>query len=413
MAIEDDDLKDREVWTSVSRHWYSKASDKAPTTGRLYHHLAILARPNALQQLFHYTKALSVPKPFLSARESILELFDPHLNGARTRLPVTDAAFTSPKYTLSVSKTGHDDGNSTMRFGERKSSFQSRSSWSTHYFVEGSVGGVPMEAFPDSGADMCFISPEMASNLNLSPAASTEKQIRLANKKQVQSPGMVEVPWRFAGEREDHLLQCWILPGCVHDLVLGNRLLKMTETFTKFIRRIKNRLVPPRGLRLRLIGGETQRLTGFLNGTLTAALPDTGSDLMLISDSYARAMGLSVDRSAEHWLNVELADGTPCLTSGVVRDVSWTVGDVTAKWDFYVLDSLCVDVVLSNEYLFGSDVFSKCGAWFVDTELEEDSSRFCNIRLIGRYSDTLNALEEEYIEDCKFYSDNRKEMHPN
>ncbi|KAJ0363070.1 hypothetical protein COL26b_013102 [Colletotrichum chrysophilum] len=58
MAIEDDDLKDREVWTSVSRHWYSTASDKAPTTGRLYHHLAILARPNALQQLFYYSKSL-------------------------------------------------------------------------------------------------------------------------------------------------------------------------------------------------------------------------------------------------------------------------------------------------------------------------------------------------------------------
>ncbi|KZL80703.1 hypothetical protein CI238_09061 [Colletotrichum incanum] len=93
MAIEDDNLKDREVWTSVSRHWYSKASDKAPTTGRLYHHLAILARPNALQQLFYYAKSLRVPIPFLSARESIMTLFDPHLNGNPTRLQEIDAAF--------------------------------------------------------------------------------------------------------------------------------------------------------------------------------------------------------------------------------------------------------------------------------------------------------------------------------
>ncbi|KAB5514955.1 hypothetical protein GE09DRAFT_1067129 [Coniochaeta sp. 2T2.1] len=46
MAIEDDDARHREIWTAVSRHWYSKASDKSPTTGRLYHHLAILVRPN-------------------------------------------------------------------------------------------------------------------------------------------------------------------------------------------------------------------------------------------------------------------------------------------------------------------------------------------------------------------------------
>lgn len=63
MAIEDDDIHDREVWTAVSRYWYSKASDKAPTTGRLYHHLAILARPNALHQLFYYAKTLCVPIP--------------------------------------------------------------------------------------------------------------------------------------------------------------------------------------------------------------------------------------------------------------------------------------------------------------------------------------------------------------
>ncbi len=75
MAIEDDDIRDREVWTGVSRFWYSKAADKSPTIGRLYHHLAILARPNALQQLFYYTRSLTCVHPFQSARQSILTLF--------------------------------------------------------------------------------------------------------------------------------------------------------------------------------------------------------------------------------------------------------------------------------------------------------------------------------------------------
>ncbi|KAK3383417.1 hypothetical protein B0T24DRAFT_566133 [Lasiosphaeria ovina] len=96
MAIEDEDIRDREVWTSVSRHWYSKASDKAPTTGRLYHHLAILARPNALQQLYYYTKSLCVAVPFSSARESIMTLFDPIMapnSTQQSRLGPTDLAF--------------------------------------------------------------------------------------------------------------------------------------------------------------------------------------------------------------------------------------------------------------------------------------------------------------------------------
>ncbi|KAI1130029.1 hypothetical protein F5Y10DRAFT_276406 [Nemania abortiva] len=96
MAIEDEDIRDREVWTSVSRHWYSKASDKAPTTGRLYHHLAILARPNALQQLFYYAKSLCVPVPFASTKESIMTLFDPILGVGgyqHARLNQNDVAF--------------------------------------------------------------------------------------------------------------------------------------------------------------------------------------------------------------------------------------------------------------------------------------------------------------------------------
>ncbi|CEI40966.1 unnamed protein product [Fusarium venenatum] len=93
MAIEDDDIRDREVWTGVSRHWYRKASEKSPTTGRLYHHLAILARPNALQQLYYYTKSLCVPIPFSSARESIMTLFDPVLSNSPSRLIPIDAAF--------------------------------------------------------------------------------------------------------------------------------------------------------------------------------------------------------------------------------------------------------------------------------------------------------------------------------
>ena len=97
LAIEDDDIRDRETWTLVTKHWYSKASDKAPTTGRLYHHLAILARPNALQQLFYYSKSLCVATPFTFARESILTLFKRVLDAdpahGQQRIPPLDMAF--------------------------------------------------------------------------------------------------------------------------------------------------------------------------------------------------------------------------------------------------------------------------------------------------------------------------------
>ncbi|KAH6653525.1 hypothetical protein BKA67DRAFT_506592, partial [Truncatella angustata] len=58
MAIEDDCLE-MEVWTSVSRDWYFRASDKALTTGGPYHHLAIVTtHNNASQRLFNYSKSI-------------------------------------------------------------------------------------------------------------------------------------------------------------------------------------------------------------------------------------------------------------------------------------------------------------------------------------------------------------------
>ncbi|KIV98744.1 uncharacterized protein PV09_09496 [Verruconis gallopava] len=79
MAIDNGNVRDHENWASVSRFWYTKAADRSPEVGRLYHHLAILARPNALQQLFLYSRSLISVQIFTTARETILTLFNPIL----------------------------------------------------------------------------------------------------------------------------------------------------------------------------------------------------------------------------------------------------------------------------------------------------------------------------------------------
>lgn len=84
MAIEDRDTRDRKYWAGVARSWYSNAADKSPTIGRLYHHLAILAKRDALQQLSLYYQSLTSVQPFMSARESILKLFNSVLSRSNT-----------------------------------------------------------------------------------------------------------------------------------------------------------------------------------------------------------------------------------------------------------------------------------------------------------------------------------------
>lgn len=76
MAIQDS-FEERAIWVGSSRMWYLTAIDLNPGVGRLSHHLAILARPEPMGQLFHFTKSLCAVTPFGPARESISTLFNP------------------------------------------------------------------------------------------------------------------------------------------------------------------------------------------------------------------------------------------------------------------------------------------------------------------------------------------------
>src|SRR5438034_3748004 len=84
MVVEEADLRDQEVWAEVARYWYNKAADQSPKVGRIQHHLAVLARPNILQQLFFYTKSLICVQPFVNTQESIMLLFNPSLDPAES-----------------------------------------------------------------------------------------------------------------------------------------------------------------------------------------------------------------------------------------------------------------------------------------------------------------------------------------
>lgn len=81
-ALKDGNTEDRETWASASRFWYLKAAAGSPEVGRLYHHMALLAKPDALQQLCYYNKSLCVSRPFPRACKSMMPFFKSSL--ART-----------------------------------------------------------------------------------------------------------------------------------------------------------------------------------------------------------------------------------------------------------------------------------------------------------------------------------------
>lgn len=76
MAIEEINAEDRAIWSKISQTWYHKAADRSPQAGRIQHDLAVLAYPDTMLQIFHYTKSLTCANPFQITHESIRRLFD-------------------------------------------------------------------------------------------------------------------------------------------------------------------------------------------------------------------------------------------------------------------------------------------------------------------------------------------------
>ncbi|KAH0829997.1 hypothetical protein AYO21_11516 [Fonsecaea monophora] len=85
MATQSNDEGACQRWHDIAKEEFTRAHSKNPTTGRIYHHLAVVAWPRtrvsrdkafeaSVSQFFYYTKALVVKVPFFPARQSVLFL---------------------------------------------------------------------------------------------------------------------------------------------------------------------------------------------------------------------------------------------------------------------------------------------------------------------------------------------------
>ncbi|TAQ85589.1 hypothetical protein B7494_g6095 [Chlorociboria aeruginascens] len=229
MAIDDDDTRDREVWTSVARHWYSEASDKAQTTGRLYHDLAILAglgftsKDNVLMKAHNSTAT------------------DVHMKGSSM-----------------IAKTTTSRG------------------------IKGKVKGHDVWAFGDTGAAQNIISARQAKKLRLKVVKSP-RNLRIGNSKTVFSRGLVTFPWAFA-ESPDKItnVTAHVLDNFKYDILLCRSFLEDTKTMTdhvsRFVKGIFRRLPM---MSFNLLGETSHRLNGVLEDAIHEVEGvDCGSELL-------------------------------------------------------------------------------------------------------------------------------------
>ncbi|GAA5879569.1 hypothetical protein JCM16303_003254 [Sporobolomyces ruberrimus] len=121
-ALNDWDLEEQETWREMARDWYAQGVSETPGTGRLQHHLALLSKGEGdeLRGLYHYAKSLTAAHPYLSARESILPLFDQEHQSRRTLPEVGKSELFVHLHGMLFTKISLDDFDDCLgRFLER------------------------------------------------------------------------------------------------------------------------------------------------------------------------------------------------------------------------------------------------------------------------------------------------------
>ncbi|GAA6058922.1 hypothetical protein JCM10212_002874 [Sporobolomyces blumeae] len=121
-ALNDWDLEEQETWREMAKDWYAQGVSESPGTGRLQHHLALLSKGEGdeLKGLYHYVKSLTATNPYVSARESILPLFDQEHQSRRTLPEVAKSELFVHLHGMLFTKISLDDFDDCLeRFLER------------------------------------------------------------------------------------------------------------------------------------------------------------------------------------------------------------------------------------------------------------------------------------------------------
>ncbi|KAF2273436.1 uncharacterized protein EI97DRAFT_157975 [Westerdykella ornata] len=241
-----------------------------------------------------------------------------------------------------------------------------------------------VNALGDYCAKRNFMKEEYAKQLRLQIDRQATSSVTIGSGKQVVTTGVVKTSFRFKDEKHEYSLLFHILPSCVHDVILGKGFLKITKTFSNLAnkaRRVKERLMKGMPLRhLLYLGESAPRFQGLINGVPQEALADSGSKVMVMDENYAEEMGLRIVRGSNHQTRLRFADGSTSLTSGMALGVEWEFGrgGVSDRFllDFHILKNAPANVILSDQFLFGTEAFSHYECFLVDDDDEDDDEAF-------------------------------------
>jgi hypothetical protein len=202
----------------------------------------------------------------------------------------------------------------------------------------------------------------------------------------VESIGRVTVTWQFPDEEStSSSSDFFVFEELITPIIIGHAFLRATNTFDKYKHRLKT--IPstksPLMPLVRWSGLGQETLQCYLDERFTSSIPDTGSEINVISLQFANKLTPFIDRTVAG--KVQFANGQIQDTMGRIR-AKVTFGDMP---DFYieakfeVLEGLRVDVILGDDILYDADIYSKYANLFVSCQEGAECSALGTIGWLG------------------------------
>lgn len=229
-----------------------------------------------------------------------------------------------------------------------------------------------------------------------------------ANGQVIKSVGETIARCSFAeGWDDDPKLPCVfrIIETLSVPLIMGLKFLEKTKTLTKHRDRLVDQFsLLSDGSRVFSTGKNMRSIACRLDEHVDLADIDTGSDLDVLSESFARAQGFNPD---EVYHEVEFADGSTALTSGTIR-VNFAVGIMddstgfiprsqTIEVEFHVLADLSSDILVEQDTIEQLNIFTGHYQSLVTRTPRAEESEVCIIRYIGKVEKMIGALSKYFL----------------
>lgn len=263
--------------------------------------------------------------------------------------------------------------------------------------LPGALNGRKVAPLADLGASHNYVSQAFVRRHGYPIAKEESNNVQLANSKRMAVVGTTTMSFTFKGDSQPYELPFKVLRNCVHDIILGGPFLHLTETFTRFMNRIRWKaggILHPR-VNFLDCEGHQQYMRGWLDGNPIDAMPDTGSQVMLVSERYAMQNSLKVCRGDEYRIQLQLADGSTTFTEGVLKDMEWKYDEhgVPHRADFYVLKDLACDVILSCGFLVETRAFDSYAYSTWDHPIEDIETEHAALYVIVNVSEIVQRAK--------------------